>query len=150
MLNSSLSQARILQTLKKVCFFSVVSVFCSSCALIWEDNPLNFWNYVQVNPKKSFRLDETVDTPNETWGKKFASFQKDVAALTPDGKTIPIVVDPSVANRIVPGWKAEASRAAHLPTLPAIDALRQVCAENSLKLTVMDNGVLISDPSTSR
>jgi hypothetical protein len=145
MLNSSLLKVRIPQALRQVCFLSIVSFFCTSCALIWEDNPLNFWNYVQVDPEKSFRLDKTVNTPDETWGKKFASFQKDVAALSPDGKTIPIVVDPNIANRIVPGWKAEKANAADLPTLPAIDALRQVCAENSLKLTVMDNGILISD-----
>lgn len=100
---------------------------------------------MKVDPEKSFRLDKTTDTPNETWGKKFTSFQKEVSAISPDGKTIPIIIDPRVANRIVLGWKGESSNSARLPSLPAMDALRQVCAEHSLKLTVMDNGVLVSD-----
>jgi hypothetical protein len=151
MLKLSLSQVRILQTLKKVCVFCVVSFVCTSCALIWEDNPLNWWNYVQVDPEKSFRLDKAVDTPQETWGKKFASFQKEVAELSPHGKTIPIIVDPEISSQIVPGWKAESlsevkigKTLPSLETLPAIDALRQVCAENSFDMTVMDNGILIS------
>lgn len=128
-----------------------VVFFCSSCALIWEDNPLNWWNYVQVDPEKSFRLDRTVDTPQETWGKKFASFQKEVAALSPNGKSMPIIVEPEISNQIVPGWKAKQSdevkndkKLPSLQTVPAIDALRQVCSENSFEMTVMDNGILIS------
>ena len=152
MFNLSLSQVKILQTLKKVFVLPAVLFICTSCAIIWEDNPLNIWNYVRINPEKTFRLDHTVDTLDESWGRKFASFQHEIAALSPNGETIPIMVDPGISSRIVPGWKAEkfdeVKNGSKLPPqkpIAAIDALRQVCAENSFEMTIMDNGILISE-----
>lgn len=93
----------------------------------------------------SFRLNEKVGTPTESWAVKFESLQTEFERLT--GSRLPMFLATEIAIREVDGWTAVATLggSGSMRHVTVLDALRYVCEANGFRMFVTEYGFLITD-----